>query len=93
MMATKPQPVVVPPAIVKLVATPKPAIAKPQNTPIKPPIKKPATTKSVTASTVTAVVVKPKPKPAITMPAKSVIKKPVLQQKLKPVVKKLANDY
>ncbi len=92
LMATKPQTVVVAPAttpdITKPVATPKPAASKPLNTPIKPPITKPATTKPVTARAVTAVVAKPKPKPAITMPAKPVIKKPVLQQKPKP-----ANDY
>ena len=93
MMATKPQPVIVAPAIAKPVAAPKPATAKPQNIPIKPPIKKPATTKPVTARAVTAVVAKPKPKPAITMPAKPVVKKPVLQQKPKPVVKKPTNDY
>jgi cell division protein FtsQ len=92
-ITTKPQPVVVTPAIVKPVAIPKPATAKPQNIPIKPPIKKPATTKPVTASTVIGVVAKSKPKPAITMPAKPVIKKPVLQQKPKPVIKKPENDY
>jgi cell division protein FtsQ len=92
-ITTKPQPVVVTPIIANPVATPKPATAKPQNIPIKPPIKKPATTSTVTARAVTVVVAKPKPKPAITMPAKPVIKKPVLQQKPKPVVKKPVNDY
>lgn len=87
----------------------KPVIAKPQIIPIKPavkknPIKKPPVGKppivkpptkkpaaiAVTPS-VTAVVAKPKP--SVTMPAKPVIKKPVLQQKPKPVEKKPANDY
>jgi cell division protein FtsQ len=96
MMATKPEAIVLTPAIAKPVAAPKPATIQPQSIPIKPPIKKPATTKPVTANAATAVVVKPKPvvkKPAITMPAKPVIKKPVLQQKPKPVVKKPANEY
>jgi cell division protein FtsQ len=82
----------------------KSVITKPQSIPIKPadkkiPIKKPPVGKPPTKKpaaiavtpSVTAVVVKPKQKPTITMPAKPVIKKPVLQQK--PVVKKTANDY
>jgi cell division protein FtsQ len=94
-VATKPaavQPLSIPikPAI-KNVPIKKPTVGKP---PIgKPPTKKPAAI-AVTPR-VTAVVAKPKPKmkPAITMPAKPVIKKPVLQQKPKSVVKKPANDY
>ncbi len=82
----KPQIVPIKPAV-KKIPIKKPPVGKPPI--VKPPTKKPAAI-AVTPR-VTAVVAKPKP--SVTMPAKPVIIKPVLQQKPKPVVKKPANDY
>lgn len=88
-------PVKVKPTKNKTVSELKSATAKPETTPVKPPISKPAaiavTTKNVTAVAAKPkpITIKPKPKPLVLMP-KSKPKPLIVTQNSKPIVKKKA---